>query len=396
MTSSGMVMIKILFWGSITLIVASYFLYPIAIFIIAKLMRMKPLIEDIEPFISMIIPMHNEEKVVKDKIKNILSLDYPKDKLEVIFALDCCMDRTKELLTTFHIDGMRILDINERKGKVAVLNSAVKQAKGSIIVFSDANSMHRKDALKKLIRNFADEKVGCVAGKLVYTDTDATSVGKGENLYWKYEDFIKRQESRLGRLLVTNGSIQAVRKEVYPYPDPDIADDFSIPLLIQVKGHKVLYEPEAIVTEIATQSLKEEFAQKARIISQGIRGAIRLRKDLLRLNFLSMFEMIFHKILRWFVPFLMVAVFFTNAVLIKERFYLYIFSVQAVFYALALIGFIFRNRSKIKIFYVPFYVCLVNFASLAAFYRVANSRETHIWDKADSTRIRLYEDISYR
>lgn len=381
-----MTIMKIIFWSSIILVAGSYFLYPIAITIIAKLAQSKPLVKDIEPFISIIIPMHNEEIVVKEKVENILGLDYPKDKLEIIFALDCCTDRTKEILLSLNKSNMAILDNAKRKGKVANLNDAVRRAKGEIVVFSDANSIHKKDALKKLIRNFADEKVGCVAGKLVYTDADNTSVGRGENLYWKYEDFLKRQESRLGRLLVTNGSIQAVRKEVYPYPDPNIADDFSIPLLIQVKGYKVLYEPEAIVTEIATQSLKEEFAQKARIISQGIRGAIRLKKDLAQLNTLSMFELIFHKVLRWLVPLFMIVIFLTNIVLIGSRFYLYIFMAQAVFYALALIGFIFRNRSKVKIFYIPFYICLVNFASLAAFYRIINRSKTHIWEKAYSTR----------
>ena len=379
-------MIEILFWFSIILVMASYFLYPLVIYIIAKLLRVGLIVQDIEPPISLIIPMHNEEKVAKEKVENIFSLDYPKDKLEVIFALDCCTDRTKEILLSLNANNMEILDNMERNGKVAVLNKAVSQARGEIIIFSDANSMHKKDAIRKLIQNFADERVGCVAGKLVYTDADTTSVGKGENLYWKYEDFIKRQESRLGRLLVTNGSIQAVRKEVYPYPDPDVADDFSIPLLIQVKGYKVLYEPKAIVTEIATQSLKEEFAQKARIISQGIRGAIRLKKDLAQLNALSMFELIFHKVLRWFVPLLMIVIFLANIVLMGSRFYLYLFMAQVVFYALALIGFIFRNRSKIKIFYIPFYICLVNFASLAAFYRIINRSKTHIWEKAYSTR----------
>lgn len=377
---------KILFWFSLGLVFFIYFLFPVIIFLIAKLRGREAQKDKITPPISLIIPLHNEEKVIREKAENTLSLDYPRDKLEIIFALDDCIDRTKEILSVYEDNRIRILEIKERVGKVAALNKAVTQAKGEILVFSDANSMHQGDTLKKLIRNFSDEMVGCVCGRLSYIDADTTTVSKGEGLYWKYEHFLKSQESKLGRLLITNGSIQAVRKELYPYPDPEVADDFSIPLLIQAKGYKILYEPEAVVYETATQSLKEEFNQKVRIVSQGLKGAIRLRKNLLKLKTLGLFELFFHKLLRWFIPFFLMAAFAFNLTLLQDKFYFYLFILQLIFYFFAFIGFLLQCSNKFKLFSIPFYFCLVNFAALVAFFRLLSGGETRMWEKAYSTR----------
>lgn len=364
-----------------------YFAYPMIIFIIAKLFGKDAQKENITPSVTMIIPMHNEERVAKEKIENILALDYPKEKLEIIFALDNCTDKTKEILSKYSEPRVKILENRSRSGKVAVMNTAMQAADGEIIVFSDANSINQINALKMITRNFADKKVGCVSGKLCYTAVNSSAICKGENLYWRYETFIKKQESRLGNLLVTNGSIQAVRKELYPYPDPEVADDFSIPLLIQAKGYKILYEPEAIVSEVATQNLKEEFNQKVRIVSQGLKGIIRMRRDLLKLSPLGLFELLFHKVLRWGGPFFMIIIFFSNLRLINQPLYFYLLLAQLIFYIFSLIGFLLRNSSKIKFFYIPFYFNMINFASLAACYSFFKSGKTHIWDKAHSTRV---------
>ncbi|MCQ9208778.1 MAG: glycosyltransferase family 2 protein [Omnitrophica bacterium] len=377
---------KIAFWCFSGLILFIYFLFPIIIFIIAKIKGRDPQQSDIAPFVSFIIALHNEEKVIREKLKNTLSLDYPQDRLEIIFALDGCTDKTKEIISECGNGRIRILDNKQRRGKVATLNRVVGEAKGEIVVFSDANSIHQKDTLRKLIRNFSDQKVGCVCGRLKYTGADSTSVGKGESLYWRYEHFVKTQESKLGKLLITNGSIQALRKHLYPYPDPEIADDFSVPLLIQARGYKILYEPQAVVYETATQSLKEEFRQKVRIVSQGIKGAIRLRKDLLRLRALGLFELLFHKLLRWFIPFFLIAVFAFNLTLVQDKLYFYLFILQLIFYFFAFIGFLLQYSNKIKVFYIPFYFCLVNFASLVAFFWLLSGGETRMWEKAYSTR----------
>lgn len=343
--------------------------------------------KEITPFVSLIIAAHDEERIIAKKLKNTLGLDYPKDKLEIIFALDACKDKTKEIILEFSDTRIRVFDNPERSGKVDSLNHAAKLANGEIILFSDANSMYQPDTLKKIIRNFADQTVGCVSGRLCYVDADFTSVGKGENLYWKYETFLKKQESRLGKLLITNGSIQAVRKGIYPYPDPEVADDFSVPLLIQAKGYKVIYEPEAVVYEVATQSINEELNQKTRILAQGFKGAIRLSGHFLSLGALGIFELLFHKLLRWWVGLYLIFIFLINLTLLNNPLYFYLFIIQVVFYCLALTGFLLRKISRVKIFYIPFYFCLVNFAALIALWKFMKDDETRIWNKAHSTRM---------
>ena len=384
-------MIKMLLWTNLILVVFIFFVFPLLIAFIAALKGKQPKREDIEPSVSVIIPMHNEERVVKEKVDNLFLLDYPTDKLEILFVLDGCTDKTKEHLLEYKNSRLKIFDNTERGGKVAALNNAVPRTNGEIIVFTDANSIHERDALRKLVRNFADESVGCVSGKLVYTSVDRTVVGKGENLYWKNEDFIKKQESKLGKLLVTSGSIQAVRRDVYPYPDPEIADDFSIPLLIQAQGHKVLYEPEAIVYEIATQSLVEEFNQKVRIVAQGMKGFARLWRLLLELSPIGIFELLFHKVLRWFVGFYLIVIYLVNMALWDGGFYSGLFMLQTVFYVLALAGFLLRHKTKIRILYIPFYFCLINFASIAAAYKFLKGEQTRTWDKAHTTRVKVIE-----
>ncbi len=375
-----------LFWFLVSLVVFIYFVYPIAIFLIAFFFKKKLKKECITPSISFIVSVHNEEDVIGKKVKNTLALDYPEDKLEIIFALDGCTDKTKDILEEYANKGIKIFDKKEREGKVKTLNRAVSRIQSEIVVFSDANSIYREDSLKKLMRWFSDISVGCVCGRLKYVDSDTTSVGKGENLYWKYESFIKMQESKLGKLLITNGSIQALRRTAYPYPDPDVADDFSIPILIQANGYRAIYEPEAVATEIATQSVKEEFAQKVRIVTQGFQGTVRLAHNVMKLGVLGVFEFLFHKLLRWLAFLFLIGIFLATAILIKNPFYYYMLIAQIVFYSFSFAGFLLRNKCKVKIFYIPFYFCLVNFASAVALLNFFKGNQTRTWDKAHSTR----------
>ncbi|MFA6635887.1 MAG: glycosyltransferase family 2 protein [Candidatus Omnitrophota bacterium] len=379
---------RFVFWFFTGLVASVFFLYPVIIFIIARIKGKAPLLDEKyqDPFVSVIVPMHNEENVAKAKAENLLLLDYPEDRIEVLFVLDGCTDRTKEYLSEYQAKGVRVIDDLPRKGKVAALNHAVPLARGEIIVFTDANSIHKRDSVRLLVRHFSDKRTGCVSGRLVYTFFASTIVGRGENLYWKYESFIKKQESALGRLLVTSGAIQAIRKEVYPFPDPDIADDFIIPLLVQLKGYRVLYEPESIVYEPITQILSEGFEQKVRVVSQGIKGFIRLFPVLFRLGPISVFELLFHKALRWEVGIYLFLIYAANIALWDNGLYSVLLVLQTLFYVLALTGFFLKDRLKIKLFYVPFYFCIVIFSVIPALFRVMRGANTHVWEKADSTR----------
>lgn len=223
-----------LFWVSLGLITLSYFGYPVVLGVLVMINKKPPVQKkEIEPKISIIIPAHNEEKVIAAKLTSALSLEYPRDKLEILLILDGCVDRTKEIAEGFGDFRIKIIEQNPRKGKMAALNLAVPQAEGDIIIFTDANSLYEKDAIRKLVRNFADEKIGCVCGELKYQNRSL--VGEGEDLYWKYEKFIKTKESQLRSLLVVNGSIYAIRKKLFESVEETLADDFVVPMVIAKK-----------------------------------------------------------------------------------------------------------------------------------------------------------------
>lgn len=378
---------KFIFWGFLSLVAFVYFGYPIILFIVSLVAGKKFKKEQFLPNVTILIPAHNEGKVISKKLDNCFSLDCSQDKLEVILILDACTDNTESIALSHKAPGLRIVKQKERKGKIAALNLAIPQAKGEIIVFTDANSMYEKDALKKLIRNFSDEKVGCACGELKYVLKDNTSVEVGENLYWKYEKFLKVKESDLGSLLITNGSIYAIRKKLYEPIDEDLADDFVNPMKIAKKGFLVVYEPEAIAIEKVSSAFKDQFNQKVRIVSQGWKATFRLWSVIFGSSPLRIFEFLFHKFFRWMVPFFLIVIFISNLLLASIKFYQVLFIVQLLFYAFAFMGYLFQKKGgKIKLFYIPFYFCMVNATSLLALFKYLKGGETGIWEKSQTSR----------
>jgi len=374
-----------LFWFSIAAIASAYFGYPAFLFLASFFLNKPYVKKDIEPSVSLIIPAHNEEKVIADKLNNALSLEYPKDKLEIVMILDGCTDKTKEIAQRFGDSRIRIIEQTPRKGKMAALNLAVSRANGEVIVFTDANSMYEKDAVKKLVGNFADEKIGCVCGELKYRNESL--VGEGEDLYWKYEKFIKTKESQLRSLLVVNGSIYAIRKELFEPVGETLADDFAVPMVIFKKGYGLVYEPEAITLEKTAGSTKEGINQKARIIAQGLKASFAIGAVILSSGPLRLLQFLFHKFVRWFVPLFLVIIFVTNILLADMAFYRVAFIAQLLFYSFALIGYLLEEKNiKIKIFKVPFYFCVVNLASAIGVLRFLTGGIKGTWEKAETTR----------
>lgn len=382
------------FWGLIGLVGFIYFGYPAVLCLLNFSRGGGNRFSQVCPRVSLIIPAHNEEKVIEKKIRNACALDYPRQNLEVIVALDGCTDNTAKIVSKYLSDGIKMLNCKPRRGKAAMLNKAVEQAaNGEIIVFTDANTIFRKDAIKKLMRRFSDSKIGCVCGDLRYFSNGDSSVGKGENLYWKYERALKMKESGLGEVLVTNGSIYAIRKELFQPIDLDIADDFVIPMRVAKLGYKVEFEPEAIALEKVTRDLKEEFKQKTRIITQGLKASVRYWKLIFSCGFLRGLSFLLHKFLRWLVPLFLIIIFMVNLLIVRSEApnkYMYkLFLVgQVIFYLSALLGLLWiRKGRKIRgVFYIPFYFCLVNLASLVGLYKFLTASRTEVWDKAETTR----------
>jgi cellulose synthase/poly-beta-1,6-N-acetylglucosamine synthase-like glycosyltransferase len=362
-------MLEFFFFFFIFIILYVYFGYPLIIVLLAAINRKTVKKDDkYEPSVSLIIAAYNEEAIIEEKLKNCLLLNYPKEKLEIIIFSDASTDRTPAIVKQFEQDNITLIDLTERKGKTAGQNLAVTQATGEIIIFSDANALYREDAIRKIVRNFNDPSVGCVCGELVYYSEDKSLIGDAENVYWDYEKFIKRQEDRAASILGANGSIYAVRKQLYsPLPDDSISD-FIEPFQIVAQGYRVVYEPEAISFEQSTTNFIEEYHRKKRIINRSFFSLLQFSTFLNPLKYpMLSFQLFSHKILRWMIPIYLPIIFIINLFLLKSLFFQVTFGLQILFYGTAILGYVLEiNRWHNVFFYAPFYFCLVNIASLEA------------------------------
>lgn len=358
-----------------------YFIYP---FILYVLTRKKSHFEENEgamlPSVSLIIAAYNEERIIGQKIENSLMLDYPKEKLEIIVASDCSTDRTNEIVRSYAAQGVKLSLQSEHKGKTSALNNTVPKTTGEIIVFSDANGIYRLDALQKLVRRFEDPTVGCVCGQLEYEQTDTSLVGGGESLYWRYEIMLKKNEGLFNSLVGANGSIYAIRKTLFSQLDEDMLDDLGIPLVIYSKGYRTIYEPDATSTEQLPGSLKIEFRKKIRIISRQLVTLWKLRGLWNPFRDVIGFQILSHKILRTLVPVFLLCIFFVS--MFSDTLIIQIFFVlQLLFYVMAFCGLLFHAFShKVILFLIPFYFCLVNFASLVAIIHFIRGKRYVIWE----------------
>ena len=316
-----MIILQIIFWVNVGLIIYTTVIY----YFILKVLKQNNYEKNEQylPNISLIICTYNEEKNVAVKLENTLKLDYPREKLQVILADDGSTDTTVEIANGFEL--VEILKLS-RGGKTRAQNDAVKIAQNEILVFSDANNIYKKDALKKLVRNFADKRVGVVCGELQYNNKKSE-----ENYYWKYEVAIKKAESKNGWLLGANGSIYAVRKNVFvPLPEDSISDQLE-PIKVYGNGLDVVYEPEAIAIEDAPN---EVLKRKRRII---LRSLVTMKYVLSLLNPFkkrSVFiPYVSHKLIRWFLPYLMFFCFLSSIYLAKDfNIFRMILILQVMFY----------------------------------------------------------------
>ncbi|KJJ85581.1 glycosyl transferase family 2 [Candidatus Omnitrophus magneticus] len=334
------------------------------------------------PLVSLIISAYNEETVIAEKIKNSLELNYPKDKLEIIVASES-IDSTNEITQKYAKDGVKLYAFTTRIGKAGTLYRTIPLAKGSIIIFSDANGMYDKNAVKKIVEKFYDKKIGCVSGQLRYTNPGNTTIGESEGLYWQYEQIIKHCESKILSLLGVNGSIFAIRKELYSPITIDRGDDFELAVRVALNGHGVILEKEAISYEKASVKTKDEFKRKVRIISWCAKSAFILLQEAFHAKkWLIAFEIISHKILRWFIPFFLCGIFIAS-ISCEGLIYSITILLQAAFYMAAFTGYILeKNNKPIPFFFnIPYYFCVVYLAALAGIYKLIFNKQKSAWEK---------------
>jgi poly-beta-1,6-N-acetyl-D-glucosamine synthase len=375
---------KAIFYISLLLIFYPYFIYPAILWMLSFLFEKKIKKENIYPPVSLIISVYNEEKLIEEKIINSLAIDYPKEKLEIIIASES-NDKTDEIVRKYKNRGIKLYKFSNREGKAATLYRVVPEAKGEIIVFSDANAIYKKDAIQKLINNFSDERIGCVSGRMCYEKSEGDVSGGGEIAYWNYyEFFIKKISSRLLSLSGgVSGSIFALRKKAYFPLNRYRGDDFELSINAAINGYGVILEAEAISLEKASETLGKEFKRKVRMISWNFKSACLLLTEALRRSriFIS-FQILSHKIVRWLAPFFIITFFISSMFLIKEgMFFKIFFLAQVLFYSVSLFG-LFFQESKLKLLLLPSYFCMVNYAAILGVFASIFKKDEILWEKS--------------
>lgn len=380
---SGSLVGQAVFIVSVGLILYVYFGYPLLMFVMARLAPKNVEKAPIRPSVSFIIAAYNEALDIRQKLENTLRLEYPEEKLEIIVTSDASTDGTDDIAREFAGRGVRLVRQPERRGKTAAQNLAVEAAAGEIIVFSDATSMYEPDAVCMLAANFADASVGCVAGKLVYVDPAATTVGSGVRSYWNYESFLKRNESTASSLIGVSGCIYAVRRANYLPMYPEACSDFLIATVIRKQGLRTVYEPLAVCAEVTNGEASKEMKMRVRVISQTFTDLWRNREMLDPFHSgIYALQLLSHKVLRYSIPIFLAAAFVSSAVLaFNSRVFLLIFAVQAAFFAAAVAAWVLeRIGVKGGPLSIPLYFLLANIASVAGFIQFLKGERYAAWE----------------
>jgi cellulose synthase/poly-beta-1,6-N-acetylglucosamine synthase-like glycosyltransferase len=386
-------MMQTIFWISLFIVFYTYAGYGIVLFVLVKLLRlfkMKPVMNPNYDFptVTVIVAAYNEAYCIDDKIKNTLSLEYPAGKVKYIFVTDGSTDETPAIIAKY--PGIQLMHKEGRSGKIVAVHRAMKEVDTQVAVFTDANTMLNSLALINICRHYQFSQVGAIAGeKRVQIDNsgDATA---GEGFYWKYESTLKAWDSELYSVVGAAGELFSVRTDLYVPVEPDsIVDDFMISMRIAEKGYRIIYEPDAYATESASANTKEELKRKIRIAAGGIQSIVRLTSLLNPFNIpILTFQYLSHRVLRWTItPFLMVLSFILNWVIVLyaegDWKYQILVALQTLFYGFAILGWAMQSRSiKIKVFFIPYYFCMMNFAVLAGIKRYLFSNQSVLWEKA--------------
>jgi cellulose synthase/poly-beta-1,6-N-acetylglucosamine synthase-like glycosyltransferase len=385
----------VVFWVSVALIVYVYVGYPVLLLVIGSC---RGLFEGSRkegatrlrntrlPRVTLVVSAYNEEDVIREKLINSLGLDYPRDRLEILVASDGSTDRTAAIAAEYGAKGVRLRHFPGRRGKNATLNDVVPLARGEVVVFTDANGKYQRDALRKLVAHFADPQVGCVCGELIYLSADDNVVARGYNIYWRYDQRLKRLESGLGCLLGANGSIFAIRKKLYRPLLGSVSNDMVLPIQIAARRYSVVYEPAAISREAGSKDAPEELGRRSRIVGRGILGVRAVLPDVLRGGrILLLWELVSRKFLRYCTPFFLVTL-AGSSVVLGPGLYRWALGAQGLFYGLALVSAGARRvGGRLPGLSLPHYFVLGNVAAALGWWKVLTGRELTKWETVART-----------
>jgi poly-beta-1,6-N-acetyl-D-glucosamine synthase len=385
--------IEIVFWSLILLVFYTYLGYSMVLLFLVKLKsfyhkKNKEIRFPYKPYVTILVAAYNEKNCIKEKVTNTLELDYPKDKLQIIFITDGSNDGTHKILKNYK--EITLLHHEKRQGKTQAINRAMKFVNNPIVIFSDANAMLNKRAVLEIVKHYTDPKIGCVSGekRILKLNTDNAS-GSGEGFYWKYESFLKSLDFKLNSTVGAAGELFSIRTKLYENVNKNtILDDFIISMKIAEKGYKIAYEPNAFASESASLSITEEMKRKIRISAGGIQSIFMLLNILNIYKYPTLsFQYISHRVLRWTIaPFAFFLLIPINVILVYTKdyniYYIILFG-QITFYILALIGLILEQKKiKIKMVFVPFYFTFMNLCVIIGLTKFVKGNHSAVWEKS--------------
>jgi cellulose synthase/poly-beta-1,6-N-acetylglucosamine synthase-like glycosyltransferase len=331
------------------------------------------------PRVALLVSAYNEAALIRAKASNTLQLDYPPDRLECLFGLDAPSDDTPELLAQIQSSRLSVHHFDRRRGKLAVLCDLVRRTSAEILVLTDANTMLDRNCVRNLVRHFVDPRVGAVSGEEIRVVAAGTDPG-AESLYWRYESALKLLESRLNCSLGGNGAALAVRRSLFRPQKQSIVEDFQIPMEIRFRGHRVVYDPEAVAVEEIAPTFSSQFARRVRISAGNYQTLFHHPEYLNPFQGFLSFSFLSHRLLRWLVPMFLVAAFLCSIPL-ATRFDLAIpLALQCLFYGMAGLGYWRRKNNKpAGLMAAPLYFCSMNLALVLGLVRYLSGRQSLAW-----------------
>lgn len=372
----------LVFWLACGLLVCVYGLYPRVMKLAASRFGVSARRSDALSSVSVIVTAYNEEKGIGTKIENVLASRFPSELSEVIVVSDASSDSTDDIVRSYERSGVRLLRVEGRQGKTACQNTAAAAASGDILIFTDATTHLHADALRNLVCWFADPKVGCVAGRLVYQSNSRNVTGRGNEAYWDYEIKLRLAESALGSLIGVSGCLYAVRRGAYRPIDPRLISDFVISMKMREQSLRTILAPDALCFEETLKHGAHELSMRVRVVVRSLNALFCERKLLNPFRFgLFAWQLWFHKLLRYASPFLWLAALGANVILaVHQRAYAGLLAVQVAVILMGLAGFALQSRhSHLGLLWRPYYLLLTNLASLIAALRYVRGERMVTW-----------------
>jgi len=369
-----------LLWFSLGIIIYVWAGYPLLVFLLARVFsrKRKPIGQTVNPFVSIIVPVHDEEQKIAAKLENCLELLYPPERLEILVASDKSTDGTCEIVRSFITRDARIqwLQSDSRVGKSGVQNLAARHARGNLLLFTDANTIMPPRVLRTMVDHLADRRVGLSTATVLFGHAKDT-VDKGQGFYWHYELFLRFAESALGILATGSGQALLVRRELFQPLPSCYGDDCIMPLDVRAQGYKVIQGREAIVYDAMPQGIEGELRARIRMTARNWTGTLSRPALLNPLWFpLTALGLISHKLLRWLTPFFLAIIFVCNTLLALQRQFVFLWSLQAVFYLSALVGWqLTRRQRPAWVFGYSFSFCLANVGFLLGMVKALRNQK---------------------